>query len=331
MNEYLAPGVYVEEVAKAPPTIELADSSVAALVGTATDGPLDEPVEVTTAGPRDGSWLSEAVADFLASGGERVLAVRASTPEAGLAALADRPVRLLVVEHDLPSAYSWAAARHAFLVVDADPGPVVPQGLGADAAAYFPPLKGPRPCAPAVAGAIARNDRRRAVWKSPSGSGMTVPFEPAELLSRTAVDDLVGRGVNPLRILDRKTVVWGARTAANQDPEWRYVPVRRTVLLIEDSLEQGLQWAAFEPNTEDLWTRVRSSAEDLLFRLWREGALQGRSPDEGFFVRCDRTTMTQDDIDDGRLVCEIGVALVRPAEFVVFRIGQRTAGSAEIS
>jgi phage tail sheath protein FI len=145
------------------------------------------------------------------------------------------------------------------------------------------------------------------------------------------VDDLAGRGVNPLRLLDGKTVVWGSRTAAPQDPEWRYVPVRRTVLLIEKSLERGLQWVVFEPNAEALWARVRGCVEDFLFLLWRQGALQGRKPDEGYFVRCDRSTMTQDDLDNGRLVCEVGVALLKPAEFVVFRTEQRTSGGAQTS
>jgi hypothetical protein len=119
--------------------------------------------------------------------------------------------------------------------------------------------------------------------------------------------------------------VWGARTL-DPDPEHRYLPVRRLMIFLETSIDRGLQWVVFEPNGEALWARVREAVGTFLLTQWRAGALQGQTPDQAFFVRCDRTTMTQDDLDNGRLICEIGVAPVRPAEFVIFRIGQRTAG-----
>lgn len=108
------------------------------------------------------------------------------------------------------------------------------------------------------------------------------------------------------------------------DPQWKYVNVRRLLLYLEHSLQGGLEWVAFEPNGERLWAAVREAASTFLYQEWRDGALMGTGAEEAFFVRCDRSTMSQNDVDNGRLVLEIGVAPVRPAEFVVFRIGQWT-------
>jgi hypothetical protein len=108
------------------------------------------------------------------------------------------------------------------------------------------------------------------------------------------------------------------------DPLWRYVNVRRLFLYVEESIDEGTQWVVFEPNDEPTWARVRQSITNFLTTVWRSGALQGLTADEAFFVRCDRSTMTQDDIDNGRLICEIGIAPVKPAEFVIFRIQQKT-------
>ncbi|HEX2816789.1 MAG TPA: phage tail sheath C-terminal domain-containing protein [Phenylobacterium sp.] len=103
--------------------------------------------------------------------------------------------------------------------------------------------------------------------------------------------------------------------------DWKPVPLRRVPLFIEQSLSQGLQWVVFEPNGAELWAAVRRDAEAFLLELHRQGVLKGAKPDQAFFVRCDVTTMTQNDLDNGRLVVEIGIATVRPAEFVIFRIG----------
>jgi phage tail sheath protein FI len=111
------------------------------------------------------------------------------------------------------------------------------------------------------------------------------------------------------------------------DPDWKYVSVRRLLVYLEHSIDEGTQWAVFEPNDESLWAAVRCSVSDFLYGEWRDGALQGERAEDAFFVRCDRTTMTQDDVDNGRLVIEIGVAPLRPAEFVIFQIGQWTAAT----
>jgi phage tail sheath protein FI len=111
----------------------------------------------------------------------------------------------------------------------------------------------------------------------------------------------------------------------NQDPDWKYVNLRRYLASIERSIDEGTQWVVFEPNGDSLWARVRNTVSDFLTNEWQSGRLVGSTADQAFFVRCDRTTMTQNDLDNGRLVCEIGVAPVKPAEFVIFRIGQWTA------
>lgn len=116
--------------------------------------------------------------------------------------------------------------------------------------------------------------------------------------------------------------IWGARTHS-ADGLLRYVPVRRLLTYLERSIQSGTSWAVYEPNGERLWSAVRDGISSFLIHAWRGGALVGASPREALFVRCDRTTMTQDDIDNGRLICEVGVAPLRPAEFVLFRIEQR--------
>jgi len=172
-----------------------------------------------------------------------------------------------------------------------------------------------------VAGVCARVDAERGVWKAPANevlrgaSGLEVALDAARQ------EPLNAEGINVLRCFaDRGVRVWGARSISS-DAEWKYVNVRRLLIYIEHSIDRGLQWAAFEPNAEALWAQVRRAVEDFLLRTWRGGALLGTKPEEAFFVRCDRTTMTQDDLDNGRLVCLIGVAPLRPAEFVIVRIG----------
>jgi uncharacterized protein len=181
------------------------------------------------------------------------------------------------------------------------------------------------PASGAVAGVIARIDGQRGVWKQPAGTDADIRGV-GSLTAAVADPDgecLHAAGVNALRALPGKGIlVWGGRTlAADDEPQWKYVSVRRLVLFIEESIDRGIRWAVFEPNDEPLWRAVRSSIESFLLELFRRGALQAQTPDAAFFVRCDRTTMKQEDIDEGRLVCLVGVAPIRPAEFVVLRFG----------
>jgi len=146
-------------------------------------------------------------------------------------------------------------------------------------------------------------------------------------LSLSDIVALTEGAVNPLRDLrseGRGIRLQGFRTL-DADPEWRYVNLRRLFVFLENSIGRGIQWAVFEPNGEELWTSVRLTIADFLLAQWQAGKLAGRTSDEAFFVRCDLTTMTQDDVGTGRLVCLVGVAPIRPAEFFTFRIGQWTA------
>jgi uncharacterized protein len=175
-----------------------------------------------------------------------------------------------------------------------------------------------------VAGIYARTDIERGVHKAPANEivrGLT-RFEAN--INKGRQDVLNPEGINALRFFEgRGNRVWGARTMSS-DPEWKYVNVRRLFIYLEHSIDKGTQWAVFEPNNQRLWANIRQTVEDFLLVLWRDGALMGEKPDQAYFVRCDRTTMTQNDLDNGRLICLVGVAPVKPAEFVIFRIGQWT-------
>ena len=118
--------------------------------------------------------------------------------------------------------------------------------------------------------------------------------------------------------------MWGARTLSS-DPLWMYINVRRLFIYLEHSIDKATQWAVFEPNNETLWQQIAQSVKDFLQVQWLSGALLGATADQAYFVRCDRSTMTQNDLDNGRMICLVGVAPTRPAEFVIFRIGQWTA------
>jgi hypothetical protein len=176
-----------------------------------------------------------------------------------------------------------------------------------------------------VCGIYARNDVERGVHKAPAN-------EVVRSALRFEIDVNFGQqgmlnpiGVNCLRLLSgRGYRVWGARLISS-DPEWKYVSDRRYMTYLESSIDRGSQWAVFEPNGERLWANVRQTIADFLYNEWVNGRLLGKTQEEAFFVRCDRSTMTQNDLDNGRLVCLIGVAIIKPAEFVIFRIGQKTA------
>jgi uncharacterized protein len=176
-----------------------------------------------------------------------------------------------------------------------------------------------------VAGIYARNDRTRAVYKAPANEVVTGALRFETMLNRSQQEVLNPEGINCFRYLEgRGHRLWGARTISS-DPEWKYVNLRRYFAYLERSIDVGTQWAVFEPNGERLWGNVRRTIEDFLFNEFQIGALLGDKPERAYFVKCDRSTMTQNDLDNGRLVCLIGVAPLRPAEFVIFRIGQWTA------
>jgi len=179
-----------------------------------------------------------------------------------------------------------------------------------------------------IAGIYARSDVERGVHKAPANEVVRGAIDLEFSITKEEQGILNPRGINVIRSFPgRGILVWGARNMI-LDPLWKYINVRRLFLYLEESIDEGTQWVVFEPNNEKLWGRVKATITEFLTRVWRDGALMGKKPEEAFFVKCDRTTMTQDDIDNGRLICIIGVAPVKPAEFVIFRIAQWSGGSA---
>jgi phage tail sheath protein FI len=179
----------------------------------------------------------------------------------------------------------------------------------------------------AVAGVYARSDIERGVHKAPANEVVRNVLRFSRNVNKGQQDTLNPEGINCLRFFEgRGNRVWGARTISS-DPEWSYLNVRRLFIFMEHSIDNGTQWAVFEPNNATLWMKIQLTIESFLYDIWRTGALLGSKPEEAYFVRCDRTTMSQGDLDNGRLVCLIGVAPTKPAEFVIFRIGQWTADS----
>lgn len=176
-----------------------------------------------------------------------------------------------------------------------------------------------------VTGIFARSDIETGVHKAPANEVVRGALRFNRNVTQGEQDVLNPAGVNCLRYFEgRGYLVWGARTMSS-DPLWKYVNVRRLFIFLEHSIDRATQWAVFEPNNESLWLRVRLTVEAFLRNVHTTGALLGSTPQEAFFVKCDRTTMSLSDLDNGRLVCLVGVAPTRPAEFVIFRIGQWTA------
>lgn len=176
-------------------------------------------------------------------------------------------------------------------------------------------------------GIFARSDVNRGVHKAPANE-LVQGIVGLEVQINKGEQDIINpKGINAIRVFSGAgTKVWGARTMSS-NTQWQYVNVRRLFIYLEASIDKGTQWVVFEPNDVPLWARVRQTIDQFLTDVWRSGALAGNTAEEAFFVKCDRSTMSQGDIDNGRLICVIGVAPVKPAEFVVFRIAQWTAGA----
>lgn len=202
------------------------------------------------------------------------------------------------------------------------------------AAFYFPwiwisdPQSGARKLVPPgghTLGVYARTDTERGVFKAPANETVRGALALAADINDATQGDLNPKGVNVIRSFPGRGIrIWGARTISS-NALWKYVSVRRLFIFLERSIYEGTQWVVFEPNDPRLWARVTDTVRLFLRGQWRNGALFGRTEEQAFFVTCNESTMTQDDIMNGRLICEIGIAPVRPAEFVIFRIFQHTA------
>jgi phage tail sheath protein FI len=248
------------------------------------------------------------------------------------------------------AAAAYCQDRRALLLIDppasmtVDSAQRVIDGLGIpaedarNAALYFPRLRQPDPTAEnrlksfvpsgAVAGVMARTDSARGVWKAPAGidAGVAGAADLEQNVTDGDQDRLNPIAVNCLRsfpIIGR--VVWGARTLRGADilaDEWKYVPIRRLALYIEESLYRGTQWVVFEPNDEPLWAQIRLNVGAFMQNLFRQGAFEGTSPRDAYFVKCDRETTTPNDQNLGRVNILVGFAPLKPAEFVILQIQQ---------
>jgi phage tail sheath protein FI len=358
MTEFLHPGVYLEELPSAVHPIEGVSTSTTGFVGEAADGPPDEAVRVTSltefervfGGLQQGVELGYAVLQFFSNGGREAWVVGAGTEQGVPAALGSfdsiGPLGLLSLPgwtdpKTLAAALAWCDSRKTFLLVDSagdDPQgardvAAALRGAGSpNAAVYFPwlligdPNDGgkPRLTPPGgtVAGVIARTDIESGVFTAPAGERAQVlgVLGTGVDIDDAAAASLAEHGVNPIRSIPGKgMMIWGARTVSSQE-DWKYIPVRRLTLFLEDSLSRGLQWAVFEPNEEPLWIRLCLTVTAFLSGLWRQGALHGEIPAEAYFVKCGRDVMAQADIDEGRVVALVGFAPTRPAEFVLLRV-----------
>ena len=182
----------------------------------------------------------------------------------------------------------------------------------------------------AIAGIYARVDSQRGVWKAPANVSVNSVISPSELITSEEqeglnVDPTGGKSINAIRNFTGKgTLVWGARTLAGNDNEWRYVPVRRLFIFIEESIKKATEFVVFEPNDANTWLRTKTTIENFLTSLWREGALAGAAPEDAFFVNVGLgETMTPQDILEGRMNIEIGLAAVRPAEFIILKFSHK--------
>jgi phage tail sheath protein FI len=262
----------------------------------------------------------------------------------------------------ITAAAKYCEDRRAMLLVDSpgewnsvedaigDPTATPPTGVSGvgtrskNAALFFPRLRQPNPlrdnqvesfvpCG-AVAGVFARTDATRGVWKAPAGLEATLVGVPQLSVPLTDAENgqLNPLGINCLRAMPAAgPVVWGSRTLQGDDrlaSEWKYVPVRRLALYNEESLYRGTQWVVFEPNDEPLWAQIRLNVGAFMQNLFRQGAFQGTTPQEAYFVKCDKETTTQNDINLGIVNVVVGFAPLKPAEFVIIRI-QQMAGQVE--
>lgn len=394
MPQYLAPGVYVEEVQSSVQPI--------AGVGTSTAGFIGEAADSVTMPPQPGkfvtdslgrpvkdslgnvtpilysvaaaevpqlitSWesfknhfgdfqtgnrtLAHAVYGFFNNGGTRcwvtrLTSVGTTSVTSALATFeAIDEIALVAVPGATDAAVHAALIAHCermgdrFAILDGQ----VTDDFTADAiqgdtgnsnyaAMYFPQIEvfdpiddGPRAVPPSghIAGIYARIDSERGVHKAPANAVVRGALGVAHRLGRADQEGLNPAGINLIRDLNGNIVVWGARTlGGDANGAWKYINIRRLFLFLRESIDEGTQWVVFEPNDTALWAKINRNVTAFLTNVWRSGALFGTTPAEAFYVRCDASTNPPEVRDLGQVVTEIGVAVVKPAEFVIFRISQ---------
>ena len=381
MTEYLAPGVYIEEVPFKSHPIEGVPTSTAAFIDIFEQGPIGKAVKIDCfadfervfGGLYRRSEASYAIRQYYLNGGRVAWVVRVDKLRAekligdpadqtgmyALEGIAPDIFNILCIPAAanldqkgfasvISAADKYCCDKRAFLIIDPPSAIKTKDEMvywmqtndrlrHRNAAIYFPrleipdPLNGNQPrnvgASGTLAGVYARTDQTSGVWKASAGAQADLRGAnmPVQLASREN-DELNKLGINALRTFPQiGNVAWGARTLAGSDQdasEWKYVPVRRLALYLEESLYRGSKWAVFEPNDDLLWAEIRSSFGAFMTGLFRQGAFQGTKPGDAFFIRCDETTTTQDDIDSGVFNIIVGFAPLKPAEFILIRIQQ---------
>jgi uncharacterized protein len=394
MPQYLAPGVYVEEVASSVQPIAGVGTSTAGFIGQVADAvvmppqpgkfvsdSLGKPIKDTLGNVTPiyyevadaevpqliTSWesfknrfgdfqagnrtLAHAVYGFFNNGGTRCWVTRLAT--VGTTAVTNAlatfegidEIALVAVPGATDSAIQTELISHCermgdrFAILDGHqtptefiPDDITDTGNSNYAALYFPfievfdPVDEARAYVPPsghIAGIYARIDTERGVHKAPANAVVRGALGLEHRLSRADQEGLNPAGINVIRDLNGNIVVWGARTlGGDANGEWKYINVRRLFLFLRESIDEGTQWVVFEPNDTALWAKITRNVTAFLTNVWRSGALFGTTPAEAFYVRCDASTNPPEVRDLGQVVTEIGVAVVRPAEFVIFRISQ---------
>jgi len=306
------------------PTTSLPDRQVALSLDDGTDGEAPDEVAFDAA-----LGVLESIDDI-----SIVAAPGASSGWGGDATAAAQAINGVVMTHCERMRYRVAALDTPAGYVTSDALDFRNLRSSEYAALYYPwitvshPVDGSRvsvPPAAYISGIWARSDNARGVFKAPANEVVRSALDLETRLNKAQQELLNPQGVDCLRFFPGPGfLVWGARTISD-DPEWKYLSIRRYFNFLEKSIDDGTQWVVFEVNGPALWDAVKHTVEGFLLNEWRSGALLGAKPEQGFFVRCDASTMTAEDLDNGRLVCVIGVAAAKPAEFVVFRISQITA------
>jgi Phage tail sheath protein FI len=347
-----SPSVKVENLRVGPKPIDGVSTGTAAFLGETQTGP-DAPTLVTgwlqfqsVFGGYFGAdkYLPYTVEGFFANGGQRcyickvksgdystVLAKTEAIDDISLIyapnAQATAGFADLLIEH-------CERLRSRFAIFDSikgqEPSAITKPRESSYAALYYPWVyvkvnantKVMVPPGGHIAGVYTRVDNTKGVHKSPANEQVNGITGVEHSVSNLQVETLNSRGINCIRSFEgRGILVWGARTLSS-DPQYKYISVRRLLIYLEQTIQRGTAWTVFEQDNEATWAKVKAQVEEFLMQTWKDGKLQGAKPEEAYFVKCDKTTMTQSDVDAGRLIVEVGVAAVMPAEFTVLRVSQ---------
>lgn len=351
MGARCAPGVYIEEVRFESTPIEGVSTSSVGFVAVTGRGFLLGPLTSFTdfervATPNLGVNLPLAVRGFFENGGQRcfISQIAATDPlESGLAALDSQAISIVCCPDDatIQNAAAVMAAdcekrQDRICILQSAQSVVLvathqPPVRSTYAGYYYPwitvsALSGSStvtipPCGH-IAGIYAQTDTNRGVWAAPANVSLVGVTALSQDLTAAESATLNSRGIDVIsKVPVQGVILQGARTTTDQDSDYQFIAVRRLMIFLEKSIEEGLQWAVFAPNGPALWAAVRVSIESFLASVWTLGGLKGAKRQEAFFVRCDLSVMTENDLDNGRLVCMVGMAPVTPAEFVILRIG----------